>query len=193
MKTTVRSIGIDFDTEVDSFFDDSSLSGNETPRLVIVMGGPASGKTTHRKARYATGYVVVDAAEVFLLLAKGRYLDFPDALEQEMEFVGSSVAARAVKERRHIVTELIGADYAATVELIEAIRSKGYQICVEGIQCDADEAQRRNLARGDDNISCYFAEPFQRRWLLEAARKQAAPQDGLGGKNRELHGKPEVR
>jgi hypothetical protein len=173
MKTNVRPIRIDFDTEVDSFFEDSSLSGDETPRLVIVMGGPASGKTTHRKERYATGYVLVDAAEVFLRLAKGRYLDFPDALEQEMEFVGSRVAARAVTERRHIVTELIGADYAATVELIEAMRAIGYQICVEGINCEVEEAQRRNLARGEDNISCYYAEPFQRRWLLDGARKQS--------------------
>ena len=169
MKTNVRAIRIDFDTEVDSFFDDSSLPGDETPRLVIVMGGPASGKTTHRKARYATGYVLVDAAEVFLRLAKGWDLDFPDALEQEMEFVGSSVAARAVTERRHIVTELIGADYAATVELIETMRSKGYQICVDGINCEVEVAQQRNLARGENNISCYFAEPFQRRWLLQAS------------------------
>ncbi len=169
MKTNVRSIRSDFNAEVDSYFDDSSLSGDEPPRLAIVMGGPASGKTTHRRARYATGYVLVEAAEVFLRLAKGRYLDFPDALEQEMEFVGSNVAARAVAERRHIVTELIGADYAATVELIEAMRSKGYQICVEGINCDVGEAQRRNLTRGEDNISCYYAERFQRRWLLTAA------------------------
>jgi chloramphenicol 3-O-phosphotransferase len=168
MKTDVRPIRIDFDAEIDSFFDDSSLPENETPRLVIVMGGPASGKTTHRKARYATGYVLVDAAEVFLRLAKGKYLDFPDALEQEMEIVGSRVAARAVNERRHIVTELIGADYDETVKLLEAMRVNGYQICVEGVQCGVEEAQRRNLARGPDNISSFFSEHFQRRWLVEA-------------------------
>jgi chloramphenicol 3-O-phosphotransferase len=169
MKTIVRPTKVDFNAEVDSYFDESSLSGDDPPRLAIVMGGPASGKTTHRKARFATGYVLVDAADVFLRLAKGEYLDFPDDLEQEMEIVGSRVAVRAIAERRQIVTELIAAEYEATVELIEAMRDNGYQICVEGINCDVEEAQRRNLARGEDNISCYYAEPFQRRWLCQAA------------------------
>ena len=92
-----------------------------------------------------------------------------------MEIVGTMIASRAVAERRNIVTELIGADYDATVELIEAMRSIGYKISVNGVNCDMEEAQRRNLARGDDNISCYFAEEFQRKWLIASARlKQIA-------------------
>jgi hypothetical protein len=49
------------------------------------------------------------------------------------------------------------------------MRSIGYEISVNGVNCDVEEAQRRNLARGNDNISCYFAEKYQRRWLIEAA------------------------
>ena len=30
-------------------------------------------------------------------------------------------------------------------------------------------------ARGNDNISCYYAEPYQRRWLLEAAAAIRSP------------------
>ena len=86
-----------------------------------------------------------------------------------MEIVGAMIAHRAVAERRHIVTELIGADYEATVHLIEAMRSIGYEISVNGVNCDVEEAQRRNLERGNDNISCYFAEEYQRQWLIEAA------------------------
>jgi chloramphenicol 3-O-phosphotransferase len=91
-----------------------------------------------------------------------------------MEVVCTLIAGRAVAERRHIVTEIIGADYQATVELIEAMRSIGYKILVNGVNCDVEEAQRRNLARGDDNISCYFAEEFQRRWLIQAACSEQA-------------------
>ena len=167
--TNERYFRIDVDAEVESYFDASSESHGATPDFVIVMGGPAVGKTTLRKQKFSKGYVLVDAADIFIRLSKGLSLDFPDDLEEPMEVVGIMIAGRALAERRNIVTELIGADYDATVELIEAMRSIGYKISVNGVNCDVEEAQRRNLARGDDNISCYFAEEFQRKWLIAAA------------------------
>lgn len=47
------------------------------------MGGVAAGKTTFRKHRFSTGYVLVDAAEIFLNLSRGEYFPFPGHLEQE--------------------------------------------------------------------------------------------------------------
>jgi len=167
--TDERYIKIDIDAEVESYFDASSESHDETPDFAIVMGGPAVGKTTLRKQKFSNGYVLVDAADIFIRISKGQSLDFPEGLEEPMEVVGSMIAGRAVAERRNIVTELIGADYDATVELIEVMRSIGYKISVNGVNCDVEEAQRRNLARGNDNISCYFAEEFQRKWLIAAA------------------------
>jgi hypothetical protein len=166
--TNERYIKIDVDAEVESYFDASSDSHGATPDFVIVMGSPAVGKTTLRKQKFSEGYVLVDAADIFIRLSRGLSLDFPEDLEEPMEIVGTMIAGRAVAERRNIVTELIGADYDATVELIEAMRSIGYKISVNGVKCDVEEAQRRNLARGDDNISCYFAEEFQRKWLIAA-------------------------
>lgn len=133
-----------------------------------------SGKTSIRKQQFSTGYVLVDAAEIFLNLSRGEFVPFPDAFEQPMDTIGGFVARRAVSERRHIVTELIGADYEPTKELIEAMRTIGYSVAVQAITCDVDEAWRRNLARGNDNISCYYAEPYQRRWLLEAASAESS-------------------
>lgn len=168
--TDERHINIDIDAEVKSYFDASSESHGGPPDFAIVMGGPAVGKTTLRKQKFSKGYVLVDAADIFIRLSKGLSLDFPEDLEEPMEIVGTMIAGRAVAERRNIVTELIGADYDATVKLIEAMRSIGYKISVNGVNCDVEEAQRRNLARGDDNISCYFAEEFQRKWLIAATR-----------------------
>jgi uncharacterized protein (DUF736 family) len=166
---THRYIKIDVDAEVENYFDESSENHGEAPDFAIVMGGPAVGKTTLRKQNFSKGYVLVDAADIFIRLSKGQSLDFPEDLEEPMEIVGTMIAGRAVADRRNIVTELIGADYDATVELIEAMRSIGYKISVNGVNCDVEEAQRRNMARGDDNISCYFAEEFQRKWLVAAA------------------------
>ena len=164
-----RTFQWDLGAEIDRYFDASSMPSGEPPRIVILMGGPASGKTTFRKQRYSTGYVLVDAAEIFLSLSRGEYFPFPEAFEEPMGLIGRRVAQRAVAERRHIVTELIGSDFEATTELLEAMRTIGYEVSAEFINCDVEEAMRRNLARGDDNISCYYAEPYQRRWLLEAA------------------------
>ena len=91
-----------------------------------------------------------------------------------MELVGDAVARRAVSERRNIVIELTGMDYEPTQQLLEAMRDLGYMISVQAVTCDIEEAWRRNTTRGNDDISCYYAEPFHRRWLLDAARAALA-------------------
>jgi hypothetical protein len=163
------SFSFNINEEVGRYFDDSSIHQGTAPRLVILMGGPASGKTTFRKERYSTGYVVVDAAEIFLSLSRGDFFPFPEAFEQPMDTIGELVARRAVTEKRHMVTEFIGADYAPISALIDAMQAIGYHVEVQALTCDMEEAQRRNLSRGEDNISCYYAEPYQRRWLYNAA------------------------
>lgn len=166
-----RVFQFDVGAEVDRYFDDSSLSSGAEPRIVILMGGPAVGKTTIRKQRFATGYVLVDAAEVFLSLSRGDYFDFPGPFGELLDVIGPLVARRAITERRHIVTELIGSQFELTKDLIEAMRAIGYRAEMQAIICDIEEAQRRNLSRGNDNISAYYAELYQRRWLTEAATK----------------------
>ena len=68
--TDERYIKIDVDAEVESYFDASSESHGGTPDFVIVMGGPAVGKTTLRKQMFSKGYVLVDAADIFIRLAR---------------------------------------------------------------------------------------------------------------------------
>ncbi|SRR6266446_907757 len=171
-----RVFEFDIGAEIDRYFDDSSLPNGADPRIVILMGGPAGGKTTIRKQRYSTGYVLVDAAEIFLSLSRGEFFPFPEAFEEPMQIIGGLVAQRAISERRHIVTELIGSEFEPTEALIDAMFAIGYRIDVQAITCDIEEAQRRNLSRGDDCISAYYAEPYQRAWLHDAA---VAPSKGL--------------
>lgn len=92
-----------------------------------------------------------------------------------MQIIGSLVARRSISERRHIVIELIGADFDPTKALIDAMQELGYRIDVQATTCDIEEAQRRNLSRGDNNISCYYAEPYQRGWLHAAAMATVNP------------------
>lgn len=171
-----RILEIDLVNEIDRLFDDSSLSNGAEPRAIIIMGGVAAGKTTLRQSKYSQGFVLIDAAEMFHHLSCEAFLNFPDALFEPLEIIGPLVAQRAISEKRHIVTEIIGAESEPTVELIEALKHAGYHVEVVGVTCDLEESIRRNQERGD-NISAYYAEPFQRRWLVDACA-QAAPQLG---------------
>jgi hypothetical protein len=161
---------VDFIAETDRLFDDSSLANNTRPTAAIIMGGVAVGKTTVRLQDYSQGFVLIDAAEIFdhMSMSLGEsMLDFPDALLEPLELIGRQVARRAVSERRHIVTEIIGAELVPTEELMSALKSAGYSIEGIGITCDLQESIRRNENRGD-NISAYYAEPFQRQWIIDA-------------------------
>jgi len=165
---TDRIHEINIGAQIDRLFDDSSLTHNGSPKAVVLMGGVAAGKTTLRLKDYSQGFVLIDAAELFHHLSNGdETLDFPDALLEPLELIGSLVARRAISERRGIVTEIIGADKAPTIELISSLKSVGYSVDIVGVACDLEESIRRNENRGD-NISAYYAEPFQRQWIIDA-------------------------
>jgi hypothetical protein len=156
--------------EIDQFFDDSSISTTQPPRAVIFAGGVGAGKTRMRRAKYSVGFVVLDAGEIFLRLCEGRYLDFPGPLEEPMDLIGYGVARRIFKERRHFVTEIIGAELPLATRLIEAIKGSGYLVDFIGLTCDVNVAWERNVNRGENNISAFYMEPFHQRWILANAQ-----------------------
>lgn len=147
----------------------SSVPNQVDPTAVLMLGPVAVGKTTLRRQRYGEGFALVDAAAVFVLLSGGERLDFPGPLETLMEVMGQQVADQAVKERRNLVTELIGTDVEPVIQMINALKDVGYNVQIETIYCDLEESIRRNEARGEDNVSAYYAEDYQRKWLLYAA------------------------
>ena len=159
---------IDVRAEIDRLFDASSVPTDQ-PKAVILMGGVAAGKTHIRVNNFSHGFVLIDAADIFHHLSRDakEVLDFPDDLMEPLELIGSLVARRAISEKRNIITEIIGADKDQTVKLISALKSVGYAVDVTAITCDLEESIRRNESRGD-NISVYYAEPFQIRWIIEA-------------------------
>ena len=159
---------VDLAAEIDRFFDPGSLSTGGTPRAVIIAGGTGAGKTRLRRERYGMGLVVLDAADIFLNLCRGRSLDFPGPLEEPLEFVGFGVARRIVREKRPFVTEIIGDEFEPTKALIESLRTAGYKVEFVGVECDVEVAWERNLNRGADNISAVYAQPFHYRWLNAA-------------------------
>ncbi len=156
-------------------FDESSRPVAGPPTAVIIMGSPAAGKTTLRKAKFTNGYVVIDAADVFLRLCQGRNLDFPGELETPMEVLGSLIAGQAVQEGRNLVIEIIPIEDERALELIKALKEAGYRTDLVHAHCSVEECRQRNDNRGPDDISAYFAERFHMRWLIDACRSLDRP------------------
>jgi hypothetical protein len=167
---------VDLAAEAERFFDDSSLPGSGPPRFVLLLGGVSSGKTWTRRRRYKRGFVIVDAAEIFISLSRGGYYDFPDGLAEPMHAIGATVAMRAVAERRGIVTEMLATDRERFESVFRAMVAAGYKAEVIWIECDMAEAARRNASRGDLDISSAFCQDFHRQWLLAAAQSAGQPQ-----------------
>lgn len=92
-----------------------------------MLGGVCVGKTTKRREYYARGFVLIDAAEIFLNLSRDVYYDFPSILKAPMDAIGRLVAERAFRERRHVVTEMIGSEWTLIQVVIDAVRALGYR------------------------------------------------------------------
>ncbi|MGI8543348.1 MAG: zeta toxin family protein [Aridibacter sp.] len=156
-------------SEVQKYFDDSSTTTGGQPSFVLLAGGVCAGKTYIRRQKYSDGYVLVDAAEIFLSLSRGEYFEFGEVFEEPLEIIGSIVARQAIKERRNIVTEIIGASAENNRAIIDAVNSIGYKTEIIALTCDLEDAIQRNMNRGDDNISAHYTEPYHLRWILDAA------------------------
>jgi len=163
---------IDIIAEVQRFFGEPIAPTGLSPKLALVMGGAAVGKTRYRRKTFGPEFIVLDAADIFINLSRGQYFAFPSVLEQPMEIIGASIARRALRERRNIVTEIIGHEYEPTNALIDAMRRANYSVDVVALEKDVAEAWEWNLARSETNISALYTEPYHRRWLLGAVAER---------------------
>lgn len=139
------------------------------PVIVVIMGPICAGKTTLRRQKYGNGYVLADAAQLFIDLG-GIDLDFPSTLLDPMEAVGAEVARRAVAGRMNIVTEIVGARSELVFGLVEEMQAAGYKVKLECLELDLPACLEREKGRTQDNVSAYYSECYQMTWLIQAAR-----------------------
>lgn len=174
------------DEAVDRWFADSrsATAGapGVQPRFVLVTGTPASGKTRLRQQKYVHGYVTVDAGDIFRSMPNCEALDFPGESERFIDRVGQRVAQRAIEERRHIVTEVFGRDQKMTIDLIERMKALGYRTELVGVRASLEQSIEWNQARSPSNVSSYYTDAFNVRWLIEAALLQQAKLKGVAPK-----------
>lgn len=159
----------DMRKEVEKFFDDSSVPRGRDPKLVLLLGPVCSGKTFVRKRDYSKGYVLVDAAEIFRSLSRGGRHQFGTIFGEPLDLIGGFVAYRALKERRNVVTEMIGDRREEVEAVIDAALALGYEVEVKAVQCGLDEARRRLRRRGPDEVSARDTQSYHHRWITAAA------------------------
>lgn len=184
----------DMTTEIALAFDSLPPAIDNPPTWVLITGPVATGKSTIRHEKYRRGYVTIDAAEIFLRVCRGRRVDFPPPpsekeLAEQLELIGSGIATRAVRERRNIVTELIGVPSEPVKQLMDAILAAGYRCKNFFVQCEFEESQRRNLARGENDISAYYTDPYHVRWILNALQEYS--REAQGGRQHMVSGSPD--
>jgi hypothetical protein len=172
------SLQVAVDEAVGRWFADNSSrtagAPDAKPRFVLVTGTPASGKTRMRHQKYSHGYVNVDASDIFRLIPNSEELNFPGENEWLIDLIGARIANRAVAERRHIVTEVFGQDQKKIVALIDSMKTLGYWTELVGVRTDLERSLEWNLSRGPSNVSSYYTDAFNVRWLIEAAQLQRA-------------------
>ena len=124
---------------------------------MLFTGPIAAGKTTIRKARFAHGYVLIDAADIFTSLSRDRHYPFPDAFEEPMCEIGQRVAARAIRERRNIITEINAGGTAVLLveqnaQLALSVAHHGYVLETGKVVLDQPAAQLLQ----DENVRKFY-------------------------------------
>ena len=168
----LRAFVFDIGQEIENFFDDSSGPVNGQPEVVLILGAVCTGKTTMRKQQNYKGYVLIDAAEIFLSLSNGEYFDFGfEPFEPPLEIIGGMVARQAIFERRNIVTEMTVSFNEEIKTVVDAMRGIDYKVQITSVHCDLETAKKRNLNRGNDNISAWYTQLYHQRWIRNAAKE----------------------
>ncbi len=139
---------------------------------MLLLGPVCSGKMFVRKRDYSKGYVLVDAAEIIRSLSRGGRHKFGTIFREPLDLIGGFVAYRALKERRNVVTEMIGDRREEVEAVVDAVLALGYE--VKAVQCGLDEARRRLRGRGPDDVSAREKQSYRHRRITVATSGLAA-------------------
>lgn len=130
------------------------------PKFVIVMGGIAAGKTTLRQHQYADGYVHFDYGEILNAIAKtvgGNH----EKLASYVSLACDLILRESLGVRKNIVIEIIGESLAPITPIIQGMKELGYDISVNAVEADPEEARRRHLKAVEEDksyLSAYYTQ-----------------------------------
>ena len=143
---------------VEPFFKD--VGPSEPPQFVLITGGTGAGKTTLRREKFSEGYVNFDFAEISKAIEKVVGEKHPRLIEYS--FWGCDIVIKeCILEKKNIVVEIIGDNYDQISILINKIKEVGYEVKLNTVTCDVEEAYQRHIKatkEDKDYMSSYFSD-----------------------------------
>lgn len=108
----------------------------EAPVCIMMMGGPASGKSTMVRSFYANldGFVMTDADDVKAMLpeyrvaVKSKARNAANMAHEESSYVVKQIRAKAIAGRYNLVIDGTGSKTKSYEAAIEQLRKQGYSI-----------------------------------------------------------------
>ncbi|MBI2894435.1 MAG: AAA family ATPase [Deltaproteobacteria bacterium] len=157
--------------ELDILGRRSRPKGPEVPELTLVMGPVASGKTTLRRSRLAS-HVPIDPAELYLMLTLGD-TKVPANIGRLLQEAGRAVALAALRERRHVVLEVLPSRLAhpRLMDALQRVKALGYRMSILCCDVPLDVSLERNRKRADREISAVHTEIDAISWVRHALRE----------------------
>lgn len=161
----------------------------ERPVAIMTMGGPASGKGVVLDKLYANGldkthFVHVDPDEVKKALPEykaqvpehsGRtFMGAAAQVHEESSYVAKQIRDKAIAGGHHVVIDGTGGNAAKFIELMEHLKSKGYDVHVHHPDLGEDEGVKRALGRAERS-GRHVPEPF----IRDTYQKIAAATDKI--------------
>lgn len=165
--TADDAMELSFDLLVERYFNGASRARAATPHLRLLIGATTSGSL---EQVVRDQHVLVDALDVFDALRQGRDCPFPGPLQELLDIVGGYVAARAVRQRRNILTVLPDDTDAAVQRLMASMLQAGYRVEVSHVLAGDSVAPSPAVLASAAACQC--------AWLQRAA--QPAPGDADG-------------
>jgi hypothetical protein len=162
---------IDYEREIDRFFDPVRKPSQDEPVCVILMGITGAGKTSIKNLKYAAIHVVVDIGAIFLNLSRGKTYRFGEAFEREMQTIGCEVAYKAISERRNMVLEIIGESSEDAIRLVATMRQAGYKVQLVYVECEVDEAYIRHIRGSVENVSAGLTQEYLHECVIAATQR----------------------
>ena len=131
----------------------------EKPKVVMLLGGAASGKSTAERnyitPKYGDALGVVNVDDVkddlpeFDRFKRENVDTAASRVHEESSDIGKQIVSQAIEGGRNFIYDAVLGKPEKAKKMIEKLRAKGYEIELVGVSLDTDEAVSRAIARAD--------------------------------------------
>ncbi len=140
----------------------------EDPQVMVMGGGPASGKSAMLRQVPVKNHVSIDVDEIRKLLPEFREgirsgnKAISSMTHEESSLIGKRIAREAIERKFNVLVDGTGdGTFEALARKVKGFRSAGHRVVANYVSVDTEVAVARSLARGQ-RTGRYVPEDFMR-------------------------------